>query len=119
MDRKEAIEIIRKNMPSDKSLPVYEALQTLVPELVESEDEKIRQFLLRLVKRCPESSIDFMGEIKKGDVIAWLEKQKEQKPAEWKPSPESMEALLLAIEGKWDVIAVTSGILSEINAQHH
>lgn len=41
MDREEAIEIIRKNMPSDKSLPVYEAIQVLVPELAESEDEKM------------------------------------------------------------------------------
>lgn len=46
MDREEAIEIIRKNMPSDKSLPVYEALQTLVPELAESEDERARKWLL-------------------------------------------------------------------------
>ena len=33
-------------MPSDKSLPVYEALQTLVPELAESEDERARKWLL-------------------------------------------------------------------------
>ena len=54
------------------------------PELKESEDsedERIRKFLLRLAKRCSENSIDFSGDIKKKDVIAWLEKQKEQKPS--------------------------------------
>ena len=30
------------------------------------------------------------------------------KPAEWKPLPESMEALMYAIEGKWDMIKPTS-----------
>lgn len=109
MDRKEAIEIIRKNMPSDKSLPVYEALQTLVPELVESEDEKIRQFLLRLVKRCPESSIDFMGEIKKGDVIAWLEKQKEQK---WGEDDEKMLARIIE-RGQSQIQMFETGLLPE------
>ena len=33
---------------------------------------------------------------------------KEQKPAEWKPQPESLEALMYAIEGKWEAIKPTS-----------
>lgn len=33
---------------------------------------------------------------------------KEQKPVEWKPQPESLEALMYAIEGKWDAISPTS-----------
>lgn len=32
----------------------------------------------------------------------------EQKPAEWKPEPESLEALMYAIEGKWEMIKPTS-----------
>ena len=36
------------------------------------------------------------------------DEQKEQKPVEWKPQPESLEALMYAIEGKWDVISPTS-----------
>lgn len=37
-----------------------------------------------------------------------IEKQKEQKPVEWKPQPESLEALMYAIEGKWEMIKPTS-----------
>lgn len=47
-------------------------------ELKESEDEKIRKYLLKLADRCPEDSIDFMRGVKKGDIIAWLEKQGEK-----------------------------------------
>ena len=32
----------------------------------------------------------------------------EQRPAEWKPQPESLEALMYAIEGKWEMIKPTS-----------
>ena len=34
--------------------------------------------------------------------------EKEQKPVKWKPQPESLEALMYAIEGKWDMIPPTS-----------
>ena len=34
--------------------------------------------------------------------------QKEQKPTEWKPVQESLEALMYAIEGKWEMIKPTS-----------
>lgn len=51
----------------------------LIIEPKESEGERIRKFLVRLCKRCSENSTDFMGDIKKSDVLAWLEKQKERK----------------------------------------
>lgn len=34
--------------------------------------------------------------------------QKKQKPVEWKPQPESLEALMYAIEGEWEKIKPTS-----------
>ena len=52
----------------------------IFPELAESEDEKIRKFLVDLLSHgtwktdWPFSPVD---------CVAWLEKQKEQKPAEW------------------------------------
>ena len=49
-------------------------LESLFPELAESEDEKIRKALIRFHK----STIDVDG-IKGEDIIAWLEKQGEQK----------------------------------------
>lgn len=58
-------------------------LESLFPELKESEDEKIRKYLLKLADRCPEDSIDFMRGVKKGDIIAWLEKQGEQKNVDY------------------------------------
>ena len=47
-----------------------EDLETVFPELAESEDEKIRNALIRFHK----STIDIDG-IKGADIIAWLEKQ--------------------------------------------
>lgn len=46
------------------------ALETIIPELKESEDEKIRKALVRFHK----STIDIDG-IKGADILAWLEKQ--------------------------------------------
>lgn len=94
MEREEAIDVIRNIYQTDKE---KEALETLIPELKESEDERVRKEIYNFL-------IDM--ECKK-EWIAYLEKQKEQQPAEWKPLPESMEALLLAIEGKWDAIKPT------------
>ena len=49
-------------------------------ELIESEDERIRKFLIDLL-----SSGTWKKEwpFSPADCVAWLEKQKEQKPAEW------------------------------------
>lgn len=166
MERTEAIEVIRENWPDASFIQLREALETLIPELKESEDERIRKFLVKHVSEwigCIEHDLrvspkDVESEkelamFKAG--LAYLKKQKEQKPAqtetekqyvrtlkalvsdfirdrnpedvpyyqgifdwldgrhieqqpaEWKPLPESMEALLLAIEGKWDAIKPT------------
>lgn len=53
-------------------------LNYIFPELKESEDEKIRKALVRFHK----STIDVDG-IKGEDIIAWLEKQGEQKPFDY------------------------------------
>ena len=56
-------------------------LETIFPELEESEDEKIRKELIKYFTKGREflSIIPYNTE----EVIAWLEKQGEQKPAEW------------------------------------
>ena len=82
MDRKEAIEIVRKNWPHSGYTMLREALETLIPELAESEDEKIRKDLIRWVntnisyERMPDG-MNYSNEC----VLAWLEKQGEQKPS--------------------------------------
>ena len=42
------------------------------------EDEKIRKHLLGFIVRFPEDSMAFTGEVKKKDILAWLEKQKDK-----------------------------------------
>ena len=49
-------------------------IESIFPELAESEDEKIRKVLIKFHK----STIDIDG-IKGEDILAWLEKQGEQK----------------------------------------
>jgi len=74
----------------------------------ESEDERIRKDLIEYLTHRAEVTgfIDEDKDCKRW--IAYLEKQKEQKPAEWKPQQESLEALMYAIEGKWEAIKPTS-----------
>lgn len=53
-------------------------LESLFPELAESEDERIRKHLIDCVTRTiPEA--DAFKEISKEQILAWLEKQGEQK----------------------------------------
>ena len=80
MDRDEAIDILRYQIPSeenmsDKNRPVYEALQTLIPELRESEDERIRKGLIELIKNWNYPQELFTT---KRNIIVYLEKQKEE-----------------------------------------
>ena len=77
MDRKEAIEVIKKNYPhvGFSGSEFETALRELVPELKESEDERIRKELYEFIKvNSPTEDAN--------RFIAWLEKQKEQKPVE-------------------------------------
>ena len=71
MEKETAMEILRK-LHDSSLFAERTALETLIPELKESEDEKIRKALIRFHK----STIDVDG-IKGDDIIAWLEKQGE------------------------------------------
>lgn len=84
MTREEAIKIVRNIYQTDTE---KEALETLIPELAESEDEWIRKDII--------ASVEMNGELtqaRKSEIYAYLEKQKEQKPEEWseedKPIPQ-------------------------------
>ena len=148
MTREEAIEKIREAMPTLWKETI-DAIQTLIPELRESEDERIRR---KMIEHFKSKTKETWCNMPVKDIIAYLEKQKEQKPpitgndfgwidelkhdlehpeeldqkvddvlkqrkgiraleqkpAEWKPQPESLEALMYAIEGEWDKIKPTS-----------
>ena len=84
MTREEAINEIKSwDFLNEKE---SEAVRTLIPELRESEDERIRQKLVWLLQQdiCP------FPEEEATKMIAYLEKQKEQKPAEWSEEDERM-----------------------------
>jgi len=78
MNKKEAIEIIKKNWPDSRYTMLQEALQTLIPELKESEDEMIRQDIIDwLINYKDNVQVDLKDE----EVDRWvscLEKQGEQ-----------------------------------------
>ena len=64
----EAVKVLQETNPSDEGIQNW--INDNVPELAESEDERIREALIRFHR----STIDIDG-IKGEDIIAWLGKQ--------------------------------------------
>lgn len=88
MERKRAIEILRKEYdPRGCDETLRKALETLIPELAESEDERIRKWIVNLLHELHYNQTAHPMALK---AIEWLEKQKEQKPAEWSEEDEKM-----------------------------
>lgn len=58
-------------------------MEFIFPDLRESEEEKIRKGLVKLMTVAGEAYVVNSTGIKKDSYLAYLEKQKEQKPAEW------------------------------------
>ena len=95
------------------------SLEEIFPELKESEDERIRKAIVRLLTVASESYLIDATGFKKEQFLSYLEKQKEQKgangnekeipngqkPAVWSEEDEKhIEALILASDrcmGKW------------------
>lgn len=71
MERKEAIKIVRNIYQTDAE---KEALETLIPELAENEDERIRKKLIEIIGYFRSRGID---QQLCEEFIAYLEKQKE------------------------------------------
>ena len=73
MTREEAINVVKKNWPDSNYTILQEALTTLIPELEESEYERIRKAIIGHLK----NDVDFVcNGITKDECLAWLEKQK-------------------------------------------
>ena len=62
-------------MPSDKSLPVYVALQTLVPELVESENERMYARVTGRYTRFEKYYLRALGETEANKVLKQCEEE--------------------------------------------
>ena len=87
MTREEAIKILRDI--HDKSLfSVRNALETLIPELAENEDERIRKAIICGMNALKGQKMETFAGIPINDCLAWLEKQKEHRPAEWSEEDE-------------------------------
>ena len=75
MTREEAIKAIKAWDFLDKD--EKEVLETLIPELAESEDDRIRKALMRY----HQSTLNIDG-IKGEEILAWLEKQGKREPTD-------------------------------------
>lgn len=82
MNKKEAIEVVKNHLPHSSFKVLREALETLIPELAESEDELMRKEAISIIKQY-----NIICE-REGDkcytadrVITWLENQDRQMTA--------------------------------------
>ena len=98
----EALERARKMMDSKRSVVICkQALETIFPQLRDSDDEKIRKWLVDYFKAVGESWIH--RDISPEQIVAYLEKQKEQKPVEWSEEDErNINTLISVIEAHYN-----------------
>ena len=79
MTREEAINLIKQVLPClNIDEKIREGFVTLIPELKESKDERIRKNLIELLLDTPAQDI-ISHNLELSKVLAYLEKQKEQK----------------------------------------
>ena len=101
MNRKEAIEIVKKNWPNNDFTQLREALETLIPELRVNEDEGIMTRLIALVEAFGQGKY-------KDEMLAYLERQKEQKPIELPKSED------YGIDGLYAALDILQKTLGEV-----
>lgn len=78
------------NLPFDKTGEIAKDIIKLVPELREDDGERIRRCLLDFIKNNSETPFTLYEEFTPQQYISYLEKQREQKPAEWSAVDEEM-----------------------------
>lgn len=76
---KEALERARKSHDKANDLIKKEWIETIFPELKESEDERIRKALLEMVHDTTGDELWTNYNVHKEEALAWLEKQDKQK----------------------------------------
>lgn len=74
---KEALEKARQLCAYPTTKPFISDLKDLFPELSESEDDKIREALIALVKCNEKSGYTLLNNVSTSSMLAWLEKQDE------------------------------------------
>ena len=94
----EALEKARQLCAYPTTKPFISDLQDIFPELKESEDEKVRKAILELVRQ----SSEILEKKNQEQMLAWLEKKGEQKPAEWSEDDEKMlQNILECLRNGW------------------
>lgn len=93
----EALEKAKKALKTDIHESGMWAIQRIFPQLCESEDERIRKGLIEYFEgfRMGNAEVKWEG-LNVQEVLVWLEKQKEQKPAEWSEEDEKMLHTIIA-----------------------
>lgn len=98
MERKEAIEIVRKNFPDNGFTMLREALKTLIPELAESEDKRMKRLIKTALYNQSDELVEYyrVHNITEEEIFAWLEKQGEQ--ADYNPYKATIESIADMVE---------------------
>lgn len=112
MEREEAIDIVKDTITYNISSPrVREALETLIPEL-EKNDENLRKTLIKLFTEDPGQQY---GGYTKEKILAWLEKQGEQKSVWGEEDECRFNNLIRLIENSSEGEATKQGFITFIN----
>ena len=75
---KDALNKVKSRMKNSVGGCLYEGdIKEIFPELAESEDEKIRKEIIKLVKYYYGSSLALKHAVSNDEMVTWLEKQKE------------------------------------------
>ena len=85
MDRNEAIKVIKHNWPEGRHR-LSEALKTLIPELNESDDERIIQAIGYAITNSKHEDGTILNGVTENEALSWLEKVTEEVPRmiQWK-----------------------------------
>lgn len=111
-------DFVRDNQPKDVAFyqKIYDWLdgrhiEQKPTEWSEEDEEHIKSLLARLEGMCKKGATFTQTRFAVSQDRDWLKSLRPDSykncNSRWKPLPESMEALLLAIEGKWDAIKPT------------
>jgi hypothetical protein len=124
----EAINKAKSKIKNDKDHVLYENdVIEIFPELKESGDERIRKALIDGFKRYDDGAL-FNGCLVK-EILSWLEKQGEQKPAAWSEKDDTSLVRALAFiqntslkdvdEIKESVLTWITSLKDRVQPRHH
>lgn len=106
------------NISHYKEDKVKEFVDYLLPELIEDGDDRIRRKLISYFSNVKGfSTLEYNYGITQEEAVAWLEKQGEQKPAEWSEEDKNMiENIFETIDTYYYLIPNYKEILSWLNS---